>query len=54
MKQALKQYIEDNRPYSKAKKNSALSSTEEDSLQDEYDLHDYREQQAQDNGGCPE
>jgi glutamate/tyrosine decarboxylase-like PLP-dependent enzyme len=34
--------------------NSALSSTEEDNLQDEYDLHDYREQQAQDNGGYPE
>tara|TARA_R100001377_G_C3185115_1_gene108237 strand:+ start:38 stop:256 length:219 start_codon:yes stop_codon:yes gene_type:complete len=38
----------------KIEKDSALSSTEDDSLQDEDDLRDYREQQAQDNGGYPE
>jgi len=48
-KRRFKKYVEDNKP-----KDSALSSTEEDSLQDEDDLHDYRDQQAQDNGGYPE
>ena len=43
------QYIRNNKP-----KDSALSSTEEDNLQDEDDLRDYRDQQAQDNGGYPE
>ena len=48
-KRRFKKYVEDNK-----QKDSALSSTEEDNLQDEDDLHDYRDQQAQDNGGYPE
>tara|TARA_R110001599_G_scaffold17226_1_gene69036 strand:- start:251 stop:415 length:165 start_codon:yes stop_codon:yes gene_type:complete len=48
-KRRFKKYVEDNK-----QKDSALSSTEEDNLQDEDDLRDYRDQQAQDNGGYPE